>query len=354
MRIFFLLSSLFALVGCQYHDKKSAPQSGATESVSGLRAFRGTLYPFVRSNCVACHGGTQSPLFAQADASSAYRFALAFANFEAPAQSVFVVRSQNGHCGAPCRTNGAEMRQLIEAWWSEGQQGEAPKEPTAPLLRTGSLSLSELTPGKFTRLTWPLDALGSDLKDAELSLEVKREGPSLRIRAPRLRTGRSAIRVRSPRVLVDGTFDSASDVFRRVDAVVNAGRSVVLATQAGLFNFRADAKGISVEFPEIVSVPPNQCHAPALFRETVEPILEAKCARCHGKESRLTLTGTSEELCAEARQRASLTDPEAAPLVLYPYLQRNDHPIKAIGELEARALLTWLRRERDLETAPRP
>lgn len=353
MRIFFLLSALSMLAGCQYYDKKSAPQSVAVESISGLRAFRGSVFPFVRANCVGCHGGTQSPLFAQAAAASAYRFALPFANFEAPAQSVFVVRSQNGHCGAACRTDGSEMRRLIETWWAEGQQGESPKEPNAPLLKTASLPLSDVVQGKFKRLSWSLAAFGSDYGDAEFSLEVKREGPSLRFRAPRLSSGRSAIRVRGTRVVVDGIFDVAADVFRRVDVVVNSGRSAVLATQTGLFTLRGpDSKEIAVEFSELVPAAPNHCWDLTLFRDTVAPILEKKCARCHGVSSRLLLSGTSAELCAEARQRASLTDAEAAPLVLYPYLQRNDHPIKAIGELEARTILTWLRRERDAESEP--
>ncbi len=355
MRTFSLLSLLACLAGCNYYDRKDL-QSAPPETLSGLKAFRGSVFPLVREKCIGCHGGKQSPLFAQSDEAAAYRLALNYADFRDPDKSVFVYRSKNGHCGDNCRTDGNEMRLAIETWWEQGQKGDTPELPPA-LPKTVPQLIAPGVQPKFQTYTWDLDSVGPDFKGAKFSLEIRRaEGESLRYRAPRLIPGAIALRLRAPRVWVNGGFDSAGDVFRRVEAIVNPGENVVLGGETGILNVKGgEAIEVLIEFPDLHAAGANYCLETDFFEKAVRPIFDLKCAKCHtagGTAKLLPLDGSVETSCANARQRATLTNPEAAPLISYPYFQRNDHPIKAIGQVEADTILAWLSKERDAETRP--
>ena len=81
-----------------------------------IRAFSTSLYPYVRTNCAACHGGSQSPKFASADPTSAYDEVKDRVSFNNPDLSTLVRKSKDGHCGQPCTTDGSQVTNLILSW----------------------------------------------------------------------------------------------------------------------------------------------------------------------------------------------------------------------------------------------
>ena len=110
----------FAATGCGLGKKSTAIAEQSLTSSAGtgpsITAFSTTLYPYVRANCVSCHGSTQSPKFAAADVHSAYDAAITVVSFDHPELSTIVRKSADGHCGSACTTDGSAVKKLILDW----------------------------------------------------------------------------------------------------------------------------------------------------------------------------------------------------------------------------------------------
>jgi hypothetical protein len=91
-----------------------------------LTAFKSSVYPIVVNRCAGCHGSSQTPLFAAADALKAFQAAQSRINEDAPEASRLAIQSANGHCGtANCRGSSAEMETAIISFVSKSKENIA-------------------------------------------------------------------------------------------------------------------------------------------------------------------------------------------------------------------------------------
>lgn len=111
-----LLGSSMLFAGCPFSKDDDAVQAVKQDSAAGEDGFKATVYPFVRTNCVQCHGAVQIPLFASANASTAYSLAYSLVNFAQIPASKFVAKIKDGHCGNACNTDGTNMINMITTW----------------------------------------------------------------------------------------------------------------------------------------------------------------------------------------------------------------------------------------------
>lgn len=109
------LSFLFTQ-SCGIGKLPGATTSVASRSAGSAAAYSTTVYPYVRSNCVSCHGAIQTPMFAHAQLTTAYDAALTVVSFTDPELSTMVRKNKDGHCGANCNTDGTTLIGLINAW----------------------------------------------------------------------------------------------------------------------------------------------------------------------------------------------------------------------------------------------
>lgn len=127
---------------------------GALAGAGGLNGFQQSVYPFVRKNCVECHGASQAPLFAVADVNAAYNVALQNVTFSNIPLSKLVVQAGNGHCGDPgCANNSAAMQTQVQAWYSAYQTaGGGSTAPTTSIplgnIRTVAITIPAPNPQK--------------------------------------------------------------------------------------------------------------------------------------------------------------------------------------------------------------
>lgn len=84
--------------------------------LTGLQAFQQSVYPISRGKCVQCHETIQAPFHASNDVNTAYLAAKSKAVFLNPPSSMLVVKTQDGHCGNACKTDGSEMVKAINFW----------------------------------------------------------------------------------------------------------------------------------------------------------------------------------------------------------------------------------------------
>ena len=168
------------VTGCMGLDKAdNAPMaltsSGSTggSSVSGAAAFQATFYPFIRTNCSACHGQSQAPMFAPTDATSAYSAAKSVTNvnFANPSSSEFIQRANDGHCAvASCTGNGATALAAFTPWANAEiaalkSTGSAPPVAVlAPKYMTEPQTVPSILPnvmasGLPTVMRWPLNQM---------------------------------------------------------------------------------------------------------------------------------------------------------------------------------------------------
>lgn len=84
-----------------------------------IAAFKTTVYPITRARCIACHGTTQTPLHAVADAEVAHNALVDTfkVNFNDIPSSRMILKLKEGHnCWTTCANNAAEMQTQITEW----------------------------------------------------------------------------------------------------------------------------------------------------------------------------------------------------------------------------------------------
>jgi hypothetical protein len=173
----FLLGSSAVFTGCPFSKDDGAVDAVKQDSAAGEDGFKATVYPFVRTNCVQCHGSVQIPLFASANADTAYGLAYSLVNFAQIPASKFVSKIKDGHCGNACNTDGTNMVNLITTWkaayGSKANLGGAPVDTgnyftaqvTIPPNPTGCVPDGDDNTGRTNLLGTP-DAGGGTSTDA--------------------------------------------------------------------------------------------------------------------------------------------------------------------------------------------
>jgi hypothetical protein len=128
--LFFWAASTVLLAGCPFEKDPGAPLAVKGGGAQGEFGYSQTVYPYVRTNCVQCHGGSQTPVFASSNLDTAYGLAFGLVNFTVIPASKFVSKIKDGHCGGACTTDGTAMTALITQWKTYyGKNGTLPGAP---------------------------------------------------------------------------------------------------------------------------------------------------------------------------------------------------------------------------------
>jgi len=96
------------------------PPGGTVTKLSSVQGFQQTLWPVLRARCVTCHGVSQPPLHAAADATIAHTNVIesGLVNFTNIPASVISNKLKNGrhNCWSDCAANAAEVEGQISIW----------------------------------------------------------------------------------------------------------------------------------------------------------------------------------------------------------------------------------------------
>jgi hypothetical protein len=355
-----LLSGLF-LVACSFHDDKtSAVQSGGDPSPAsqrGLVAFQGSVYAYARQNCVACHAHNQNPMFAQDDIGTAYKLARNYVRFDRIPDSTFVVRTKNGHCGAPCMTDGTAMIAAIQSWWDNGEKQDEPPPPppSSNAKQTEAIAVdADLALQAHQTVQWKLDSLGSDFAGVVLQMDLQRfDATTYRLSLPRLTTAAQAIHLKGIQVQINGESDPANTDYAALEDTVRAHSSPVLSS-FGMIVAQDKGPGadrISLLLTDIEAVAAPGCHNSMAFSQLVAPVMTRSCDRCHSGTSdpdakaAFDMSADAATVCQEARERLDFEWPDRSALIDYPLFQTNGHPVRDLSEKDEAAFLQWAQAE---------
>jgi hypothetical protein len=101
-----------------------ASGSDSTTNAASAAAFADTLHPLLTTHCGACHGASQSPKFAVADAAASYKVVMdsQLVSLSAVPASRLVARlGQFSHnCWSECAADAKSMEDAIRAWLAKG------------------------------------------------------------------------------------------------------------------------------------------------------------------------------------------------------------------------------------------
>jgi|GEM_PF-1372987 len=297
-----------------------------TSATTGIGAFTDTFYGFARTNCVACHGGTQSPLFATGDVNASYAASLAYANFSSPSASKLSVYAGNAHCGAAgCSGNSSTAADLIQQWADVENAASAGSGapvivigggPSTGTVGAGSLvSISLAIPANlptgqnYLPMRWELSQLSPSsglVSGALFELEIQSlSSTTYRVRNPKI-VGLSAVtKITGIHVLVKPSSDpgygvedlGAGSVWE--SDVVNVAAStrpaplpagaLSTATFPPLDSFsmvigiRSNQDSLTIAFDGIAS---GAAVMPT-FASINANILQTKCVNCHNANNKL-------------------------------------------------------------------
>ncbi|MGE3975431.1 MAG: hypothetical protein AB7F59_12980 [Bdellovibrionales bacterium] len=313
--------------------------SVSVQAQDGMKAFEQTAFPFLVRNCGECHGVRQAPLFAVADLTKAYPVARRFANFQMPASSKLVERSQNGHCGLTnCMTDGREMTRLITEW----AKGEVDLPQNR--IRTQEVVIPDLQPGPFVKLTFDLAQLQpvqTGLQGSKLELEIAAYTvDSILIRRPRIRAANNvAIYVRDLEIELNAQR-LTNQRFKSVDQTIGAAvDAAVLSSEKLLIGTPVSGSKLRLSFAAIKGTTALvNCKKPEMFQAQVLPIMELRnCFYCHGggpqqstgiqaAVSMWDMRKPALELCKGAVQRANFAQPLRSPLIWFAVGNEDTHP----------------------------
>lgn len=100
-----------------FKSSNSGGSSTTTSAADSVEYFSKTLYPILRQNCADCHGVSQRPKFAVADAQSALNTIKSFelVNLNDPSQSRFVQKIEAGHNGFS-QTIATSIAEAVQRW----------------------------------------------------------------------------------------------------------------------------------------------------------------------------------------------------------------------------------------------
>lgn len=381
------------LSGClaQLNKRTDATQAIYPNSAGGggTAIFQAKVYPYLRTNCSACHGNAQAPKFAVADVTAAYNAAHSVVNFTDINASRLLVKGTDSHCGSGCiSSNKATLLGLLEQW--KAGELSAPGSATTvvsigkivstALPLPAGIPVVDLSNGtnqnNFVRMRWDLSQVAPgnpDLAGAVFEVEVQQytaltdSGPaSLRFRKPRIGSPTVPLLVQGVRILADKTFNVANDQYLTIDESVSPGP---IAAPTASINFPvlspelmivvlpngAASPQIYVSFERLEKTTIATCKNLAGWQSMYRPIMVAKCTNCHGggnggatsKLNLNTTTNTDEQLCGRSLQRVDLKSPIDSPLITYPLRGASlGHPATTFNSADADTTINWIRTEK--------
>jgi hypothetical protein len=238
-RVFSLaaFAALLLLASCGFDklpDSAKNANKALLHSHAGTLAFTDSVYEFTSTNCVACHGNNQVPLFASSDMTQNYNLSKSYVNFADTSSSRFISRTKDGHCGGPCNTDGTAMLAAINEW-REGEEEAGtlpPPPPPSQFVTTPQTIPATLPTGTtFITLTWGLGSYGPDYTGAQLSIEIQKfDMSSYRVRNPRLKTVGNALEIANIKPFLNNIYDPLNSNYVSIDSLVAPNVTAVLST----------------------------------------------------------------------------------------------------------------------------
>ncbi len=343
------LAILFTLTGCLGKNPGAITEKSLVVSgnLSGVDAFRTTVYPIVSQKCSSCHGATQNPLFAVSDVNSAYTQAKSKANFSSIPSSPLVNRASNsGHCPSCGATTGSDMQNQIQAWWTNGEcaaQGVCQSNggggttvgapPPGNRVTTNAIPIPANLTATFVVMSWdisPIDPVG--LAGDRFTIEVQLDtsgGYSFRrpvITMPA--TATNSVYVRDVLVLINGNV--ANSTYTLVEAAVVApGATLSVGVSPAIRTGPNDQ--ISVSFGELRATAVRPCGALASWQTNVRPGMVANCVTCHTNNTTARTkfnmqNATDDQLCLRSKMHINKSNAFGSILIQNPLNALQGHP----------------------------
>lgn len=329
---------ILLVVSCNFRTEKFPLEQRGNPTGHALQAFSESVYAYTRRHCVGCHGSNQHPRFAQEDLSAAYLLSSRYANFDHIPNSTFIYRTQNGHCGPSCLTDGTAMQSAIE-YWKNGELNEIQSRPSKLILTEKQYLPADLPfENEYLSLRWALAG-------GEIEIEVQRFGrSSYRFRKPRIRNTISGLSVSNLHVLInDRDAPSYFEITQNLDPdsqPVLSAKTLIVAT--GEKTRDEIQLGLETLSPQAAV----GCHNSEYFVNKIVPLL-TRCWRCHNDNASLAfqlfpMNGDADTLCRQCRQRTDKNEPFDSALIAYPYRKAGGHPVKDLTADEATQIRDWL------------
>jgi hypothetical protein len=349
-----IMITLFGLTGCLGKNNNAITEKSmlVLGNLSGVDAFKTTVFPVLSSKCSSCHGVNQSPKFVDGDIATAYVQAKTKTNFSTIGQSGLVSRgSLAGHCPNCGAATGTEIQNLIQAWWLAGEctaqgvcksggGGTAPSVGTAPpagRISTNAIPIPANLNATYQVMSWslsPIDAVG--LAGVQFTIEVQLDSSGgYAFRRPRITmpaAATNAVYVKDILVIINGQISNTT--YTLVEAAVIApGATLAFGISPALRNGANDQ--VSISFGDLRATNVTPCGALANFAANVRPLMANNCVQCHGGNN-ATATGkfnmqnaTDEQLCLRSKMHALKSNPFASILIQNPLNGVQGHP--AVG-----------------------
>jgi len=365
------LSCLFFFSsGCIFTDGKTTSSfvsntSCSASAGSNTSAFKGQVYPILKSRCAGCHAVSQRPLMANDDLNQAMTAAQSYIDANSLQNSALVTFSRNGHCGSlPCQQDPTSLISAISAWKSNSPTSCA-SAPADPSLNNSSgpqsLTLAQAIayplplatdPGMdrvYTTMRWDLGSVSPqnpDLNGAVFEVQIQQftlanaTGPaSYRLREPRLATPNSAIHVQGIKIFLNGSYVPQANEFGNANVIVAPVTPpwapvlpFPILSSMDIIMMAQDPKTDTLAFGfDVLSKSTTPfCKNPAIFQTNVLPVLQQNCVGCHNGTNapgggRFLMVGDLNTVCAQSLQRVDLKNPTGSPLITNPTLQTNGH-----------------------------
>ncbi|MBC7386146.1 MAG: hypothetical protein H7301_08310 [Cryobacterium sp.] len=360
----------------------SYPQKGVANLSSGTSAFASVVYPLIKqSQCANCHVA-QIPTIATAAIDTAYAAAKTRINLASAENSTLIRKAGDGHCQGCASAPQSEWTTAVSQWvTAENNSGGAPSPtgggttviPTVPAVNLGTppvfVTTAMLLNGTVANnKVAALSGRGSDFASVDLLFDLQDPyvavANSARIFNVRLRNNSAKyIAIRGIRLFqsVDATINPADpndfkadldgSAFADVDAIVYPNTTLRLSfSEALISKGAADGLYYAFGFQALEVTAGAACKAPAVFTNTVNPILNAKCASCHTGTSSGTsawkFAATTDDRCIQSLQRSDLVTPNASRLIQFPFYRQNSHPATGMVQSEFDSIVNWIINER--------
>lgn len=213
----------------------SLSMTGNTAADS-LAAFTQTVYPITRARCINCHGGSQQPLHASSNTTTAHNSIVnSFkVNFSNVPSSRMVQKLIEGHnCWGNCTANAMEMQLAVQDWkdllattnttggTSGGGGGQAYNLTTAS---SGTIQAERTAVGSadIVTLRYNLQPLGITNAQLEVTLQDY-DTYSYLVTNVKIVSLTYNVRVKGLYLITNGVFNPQNANLTQVDEVVPAG-----------------------------------------------------------------------------------------------------------------------------------
>ncbi len=372
-----LLSASTALaiaIGCSRQESTARLQANNSDTnlvtsevcKSGLDAFKTTLHPLLRANCVSCHtpegtGPVHGPSHSVADPEASYRLVLKYLNPSKLENSRIVTKGGNMHClddyDVDCKTTSADILPLVKNWWDQGEKLCPHDLP----IQSKDLSLPNPLPDKtggFAKMRLKLQDIAPEYAGLFFEFEIQRGAPATPehpgnylIQRPRFFSNNGNWRVTGLQFGLNGEIQPSANVYLTLNSLVTENKvtpsdaaiwpEVVGSVQSAIVLETAQATDlIHVRFGDISKTTDQiECHDLEMFTTSVKPKMDQSgCQYCHGghpdnpegtaaAKERLSLDGNDEFICKQFARHGNKKSPMFAPILWFPMHGAPSHPL---------------------------